>query len=186
MQIIFLSPVDTLLLDVAAWVLFHVSIGFCSSRIPAEWLDPNKRFYQSFSWEKGGKIYQCLFRVRSWKRFIPDGSRLYRNAFSLQTLRRLEPVYLERWLKESVRAELCHWLMIFPSGFFFLWNSTMVGWVMVLYAALNNFFPIVMQRFNRPRIRRFLERFERTPVSIAYPYVPAAIDYEAVGSGLAQ
>jgi hypothetical protein len=36
--------------------------------------DPNKRFYQSFSWEKGGKIYQCLFRNRFWKRFIPDGS----------------------------------------------------------------------------------------------------------------
>ncbi len=28
---------------------------------------------------------------------------------------------------------------------------------MVAYAALNNFFPIVAQRFNRPRIRHYLE-----------------------------
>jgi len=31
----------------------------------------------------------------------------------------------------------------------------------VLYAVANNFFPIVAQRYNRPRIRRYLELARR-------------------------
>jgi hypothetical protein len=48
-----------------------------------------------------------------------------------------------------------------PSGFFFLWNSTMMGWVMVLYAALNNssHCHAAVQPSAHSQV---LERFERT------------------------
>ncbi len=161
MQILFFDSVETIIIDIVAWVMFHLSIGYLSSKIPLEWLDPDRRFFQTFSWEKEGKIYDQLFHVRSWKRFIPNGSALYRGAFSIKNLSVNDLAYLERWLVESVRAEVCHWLMIIPGYLFFLWNDVVGGWIMVLYAFLNNLVPIVMQRFNRPRMRKLLAQIKR-------------------------
>jgi len=183
MQILHLDPVNTLILDVIAWICLHLGIGYCSSRIPVERFNLDGWFFQPFPWEKDGKIYQELFHVRSWKRFIPQGSRLYRDTFSLQNLASLDPAYLERWLGESIRGEFCHWMMIFPSILFFLWNSPTMGWLMVAYAVLNNFFPIVAQRFNRPRVRRYLERSKYRPIPVEFPYTPSGTRLEPAGSG---
>jgi glycosyl-4,4'-diaponeurosporenoate acyltransferase len=163
MQIFFFNAIHTILIDIFAWVVFHLSIGYLSSKIPLEWLNPNRWLFQTFFWEKGGEIYQQLFRVRSWKKFIPNGSRLYRGAFSIRNLKTSDPAYLDRWLKESVRAEICHWVMILPGFLFFLWNNVFIGWIMVIYAFLNNLVPIIAQRFNRPRMRKFLAQLEKQP-----------------------
>ena len=115
-----------------------------------------QRLYRTYFWEKGGEIYQRIFRVRAWKDHLPSGGSLYPNNFSIKTLRSMKVEYLERWLRESCRAEFCHWIMILPGFLFFLWNSVEMAWGMVFYAVLNNVFPIVLQRFNRPRMRRML------------------------------
>lgn len=181
MQIFFLDPLETFLLDLIAWLIFHLGIGYSSSKIPLRWLNPNHPFFQTFSWEKNGRIYQQLFRVRVWKRFIPNGSRLYRGAFSIKNLPTHDPAYLERWLKESVRAEICHWAMIVPGFLFFLWNTVTVGWLMVAYAFLNNLVPIVTQRFNRPRVRRFLAKAKQEAARAVRPD-PAQPGYELVSA----
>lgn len=162
MQVIFLSPIETIIIDILAWVVFHLNIGYLSSKIPLQWLNPNRRFFQAFSWEKDGRIYDQIFHVRAWKRFIPNGSALYRGTFSIKKLLTYDPAYLERWLVESVRSEVCHWLMIMPGFLFFLWNSIIGGWLMVLYALLNNLVPIIMQRFNRPRMRKLLAQLKKS------------------------
>lgn len=160
MRILYLDPLDTIIIDVLAWVVFHLSTGYLSSKIPLKWLNPNRRFFQTFPWEKNGAIYDKLFHVRSWKRFIPNGAALYRGAFSIKNLPTNDLAYLSRWLKESVRAEVCHWVMIVPGFFFFLWNDVAMGWLMLAYAFINNLVPIVMQRFNRPRMRKLLAQIE--------------------------
>lgn len=161
MRIIFLKPLQTVILDIVAWVVIHLSIGFASSTIPLKKLDPGKRFFHAYDWEQDGRIYEKLFKVRRWKHLIPNGSALYKNAFSIRRLSDSSPETLRRWLKESVRAEICHWLMIPPGFLFFLWNNVLVGWLMVLYAFLNNLIPIVLQRYNRPRLRKLLAIAER-------------------------
>jgi len=180
MQILFLDPAPTLIVDIVTWLIFHLGIGYWCSQMPLERFNPDRRFYQSFHWEKGGKVYQELFRVRAWKRFIPQGSKLYRGAFSLQELPCMDLPYLERWLKESIRAEFCHWMMMVPSLFFFLWNNPVMGWVMVAYAVFSNFFPIVAQRFNRPRIRHFLETARKTAGMHGYSYTSGSRHTDSV------
>jgi len=175
MQILFLDTLQTILLDIIVWLIIHLNLGYFSSRIPLEWLNPNQLLFHSFSWEKGGTLYQRIFHVRSWKHLIPDGSRLHPGAFSIKNLQAYTPAYLERWLKESARAEVCHWLMILPGFLFFLWNGVIFGWIMVAYAFLNNLVPIILQRYNRPRIRELLAHLERkTPQqgSILVSYAP--------------
>lgn len=163
MQIINLDPADTFFMDIIAWILIHLSLGYISARIPISHFDPGKRLYRTFSWEKGGKIYDSVFHVRSWKKFIPGLGKITSNKFSLQKLASSDLDYLKTWLKESCRAEWCHWVMMLPGFFFFLWNSVEVGWWMVAYAVANNSIPIILQRYNRPRIRKMIALLEKHP-----------------------
>ena len=160
MQIIFLPTDVTIVVDIIAWVIFHLGIGYRTSRLPVTRFDPNKIWYQTFPWEKGGEIYEKIFHVRSWKKYIPSGGKIYPNTFSIQKIKDVNLEYLTRWLIESCRAEYCHLMMILPGLLFFLWNSVTVGWWMLVYAIVNNLVPIVLQRYNRPRIRRMIARIQ--------------------------
>lgn len=175
MRFIFLKRLQTFFLDVLAWLIFHLGIGFASSKIPLKWLNPNSRLFKTYAWEKEGRVYERIFRVRAWKHLIPNGSGLYRDGFSIRTLESSQLDYLKRWLKKTIRAEICHWLMIVPSVFFFLWNDVLVGWIMVAYAFLNNLPIIIIQRYNRPRIRKLIELSESKNLQrceVASVYVP--------------
>lgn len=162
MRIIFLSDLVTIIVDVLAWICFHLGIGYWCSHLPLHLFNPQQKLYLTQSWEQNGEIYQKIFHVRSWKKLIPSGAALYRNTFKLKNLPTFKLDYIETWLKESCRAEFCHWIMILPGFFFFLWNSVEVGWWMVAYAIANNLVPIVMQRYNRPRVRKMLAQIKKS------------------------
>ncbi|MFZ3070668.1 MAG: hypothetical protein WA110_06065 [Anaerolineaceae bacterium] len=160
MRIIFLEPGVTFIVDILVWVFFHLSIGSWSSRLPVESFNYDSRFYLSKTWEKGGEIYQKLFKVRSWKKFIPSGAALYKEAYEIKHLTEFSVENVRIWLKESCRSEFCHWIMILPGFLFSLWNNVGMEWVMIAYAVLNNAVPIIMQRYNRPRVRKLLTKLE--------------------------
>lgn len=161
MQVIYLSIQDTIIIDILAWLFIHLGIGYWTSQLSIDRFDPDAPVYKTFAWEKSGEIYDKLFKVRSWKKYIPCGSKLYPDTFSLQNLVSADFEYLTLWLKESCRAEFCHWMMMVPGFFFFLWNSVSGGWFMVFYAVSNNLIPIILQRFNRPRIRRLIQYVQK-------------------------
>jgi glycosyl-4,4'-diaponeurosporenoate acyltransferase len=161
MRILFLSTGETIVLDIIAWLIFHLSIGYVTSQIPIDRFDPNKKWYQTRPWEKDGQIYQKIFRVKDWKRYIPSGAALYKNAYEIRRITTFTVQNVSTWLKESCRSEFCHFAMIIPGIFFFLWNSVTGGWIMMIYAIVNNLVPIVMQRYNRPRVRKLLDSLER-------------------------
>lgn len=160
MRIFFFDDITTVILDVIAWVMFHLSIGFWTSKIPVDVFNPQHSWYMTRIWEKGGEIYQDLFRVKDWKKYIPSGAAVYKNAYEIKHIKAFTVNNVTRWLKESCRSEFCHWVMILPGFLFFLWNSTIGGWIMVVYAFLNNLVPIIMQRYNRPRVRKLLNRLK--------------------------
>ncbi|MDY6874453.1 MAG: hypothetical protein SVR81_10960 [Chloroflexota bacterium] len=81
---------------------------------------------------------------------------MYKEGYSIHRLTRTDRATLARWLRETVRSETCNWLMILPGFLFFLWHTPLVDWLMVAYAFLNNLPVIVVQRFNRPRLRQML------------------------------
>ena len=156
MQILKFPLLETIVLDVVAIFTTHFLTGYLCSKIPTNCLILNQRFFQPFSWERGGMIYQKIFKIRLWKKFIPGASEIYHDSFSLQHLTGNDLTYYELWIKESIRAEFCHWIMIIPGGFFFLWNDFISGLCIALGTLISNIIPIILQRFNRPRMRRLL------------------------------
>jgi glycosyl-4,4'-diaponeurosporenoate acyltransferase len=59
---------------------------------------------------------------------------------------------------ETCRGEAVHWIVLFCSGLFFLWNPQWLAWCMVVYAILANLPCIIVQRYNRLRMARVLAR----------------------------
>mgnify|MGYP000633942942 CR=1 FL=1 len=162
MQIIDLPVVWTILIDCIAWAILQPGVASLAMQIPIEKLDPNKGWFRPAKWEADGEFYQRWLRIKAWKSRIPSlagffGSR----GFRLDRLESSDPAYLDRWVRETCRAEITHWAAMLPSILFFLWNPPIAGWFMVLYAFVFNFPLILIQRYNRPRVLFQLARQSR-------------------------
>lgn len=161
MQLIEFSPIVTILLDILAWGFFHMTISLTTLKMPERWFEQDLALYRSWSFEKEGKLWNTLFRVKRWKHLIPDGTIVLRSGFNKKTLQGRDPLLVAKFLRESRRAELNHWLSILPSVLFFLWNPLWAGYIMVAYALLFNVPIIIAQRYNRPRLLRVSGRQSR-------------------------
>jgi glycosyl-4,4'-diaponeurosporenoate acyltransferase len=155
-RIIHLPDRWTILLDFVAWAIIQPGIAFLCIQIPASAFNPDGWLFRTRPWERGGAIYQRLFRVKQWKSRLPDGAAVFRKGFSMKGVADRDPRRLRRWIAESCRAELTHWASILPALLFFTWNPFYVGVVMILYAGLVNLPCIIAQRYNRPRLKRLL------------------------------
>lgn len=157
MRVVHLPLLWTLVLDSVAWSVLQPGIAYLSMRFPPSWLDPERWLYRSRAWERGGRLYQNLFKVKRWKSRLPSGGTLL-GGFSMTQISSRDRDYLEAWLIETCRAELCHWIAIAPAFLFFLWNPPWLALVMVAYALTFNAVPIIVQRHNRPRLLALLCR----------------------------
>jgi len=101
-----------------------------------------------------GRIYQDVLKIKSWKRLLPDGAAVSKSGFRKKRLRSSDPAYIERFVLETCRAELTHWLIFAFAPVFFLWNDWRIGMIMIAYGIGANMPCIVTQRFNRVRLNR--------------------------------
>jgi glycosyl-4,4'-diaponeurosporenoate acyltransferase len=148
-------------LDSIAWAIIQPMIAYLCIRLPISALDTEHWLFRTRGWERSGAIYEKLFRVKRWKSLLPSGGIVF-DGFSMKQVVSWQREYLERWLKETCRAELTHWIALVSSGLFFLWNPMWLGSFMVLYAVVVNMPCIVVQRYNRPRIVRILSFPDRS------------------------
>ena len=157
MRLLHLPTFWTVLLDFALWFIIHMGVVLLMVRIPTERFDPACWLYREKRWEKEGRLYQGVFRIKTWKRHLPDGAPLLGNAgFPKKNHQGRDEAYLREFMLETCRTELTHWIILLFAPLFFLWNTTWVGFLMIFYAAAENLPLIVAQRYNRIRFRRIL------------------------------
>lgn len=161
MQIIFLPGVWMLLLCFLLWPIFQLSAVFLCLNLPDRFFLPDGFFFRSHPFEKGGRIYDVLFRVSRWKHLLPDGGSLWKKrGYKKKHLESCSEANLNRFLIESARGEMSHWLAIFPFWVFGLFTPPIVPWMMLAYALAVNLPCIIAQRYNRPRVKNLLNRIE--------------------------
>ena len=108
------------------------------------------KLYRPRKWENGGNIYQKLFKVKYWKDYIPSVS-----AFDKKNLSRdLNIEYINQYLLETVRAELCHDLIILFSIIFIIIAPSTTHAKIILWTIIANIPCIIIQRYNRPRFEK--------------------------------
>lgn len=158
MRIFFISEINIVILSTVLWFVFQVSAALISLKIPSKWVSPSSFIFKERKWEKGGEFYSKIFKVRKWKKFLPDGSAISKKGYRKKTLTNYSKENLERFLEESCRAELTHSLAILPFWVFGLFAQVEIIGIMLVYALIVNMPCIIVQRFNRPRILKILEK----------------------------
>lgn len=156
---IFLPDTWTILLCFLVWLVLQVSAALVCLNLPDRFFSPDSFFFRSHRFENGGRIYNTIFLVKRWKHLLPDGGTVWKKkGFKKKKLDNFSEENLNRFLIESARGELTHWLAIFPFWVFWFFTPPYVPWLMLLYALLANMPCILVQRFNRPRVIRLIKR----------------------------
>ncbi len=159
MRVLVLPTAWTIGLDILAWFIFHLAVVRVMLGVPRRRFEPEGRLFRPRKWEREGRVYQEVFRIKRWKPLLPDGARWFdTGGFPKKTLAARDVPYLQAFAVETCRAELTHWTIILLAPFFFFWNKPVVGWVMIAYALAENLPLIMAQRFNRARIVSLLQR----------------------------
>jgi glycosyl-4,4'-diaponeurosporenoate acyltransferase len=106
-----------------------------------------------------GRTYERLFHIRWWKHLLPDGAAAWKKrGFRKKKLESYSEENLHRFLIESARGELTHWLAIIPFWVFGFFAPAPAVPLMLLYALIVNLPCIIVQRYNRPRIKQILKK----------------------------
>jgi glycosyl-4,4'-diaponeurosporenoate acyltransferase len=159
MRILFLPESWTLLLCFIVWPVLQVGAALLCLNLPDRFFSPGRYLYRAHRFEKEGRIYESLFHVSRWKQLLPDGGAVWKKrGYEKKTMKDFSRENLNKFLVESGRAEMTHWLAIFPFWVFWFFTPPIVPWIMLLYAVLINCPCIIVQRYNRPRIERLLAK----------------------------
>jgi glycosyl-4,4'-diaponeurosporenoate acyltransferase len=151
-RVVHLSDPATVAVDVVAWGLVHAGAGYAAHRTSVAWLSRDRPLFRERRVEGGGRLYTRRLRIARWKDRLPEAG---------------DQGGLERFVVETRRAELAHWLAAAPGPLFALWNPPAVVPVMVLYGALVNAPFIAVQRYNRIRASRVLRSREARAAAAA-------------------
>ena len=138
------------------WLILHYGISALCFRIPLAYFLEERPFYRMASWEQDGEIWNRLFHVKKWKKHLIDGSSIVKKSYNKSHLHGTRRDDLTIFAAETKRAELTHWLLMVPAPFFFFWNPTWAGWIIIAYALIANLPFIMTQRYNRGRLAAIL------------------------------
>ncbi len=171
MQLFYLPTPLTLFLFFVLWGIFQTGAAFISTHLPDRFFQERHFLYRTRKFEKQGKFYQKWFFIRHWKHLLPDGASAI-GGYKKRHLTDFSTNNLEKFLVESRKAELTHWLAIPFFWVFGLFAPPIVLPLMFAYAVLVNFPCIIAQRYNRPRIQGLLAKQQRKASSMPKPSLP--------------
>lgn len=146
---------STLVVDVVAWAVIGVAVGYGMHRLPLERLDHDTWLTRPRAFERQGRVYERL-GIRRWKDRTPELGGLFAGGVSKRSSGGRSR--LQRFAAETRRAEYTHWLVMAAGPLFVLWNPWWLALVMVAYAVVANLPCLVIQRYNRARIDRIAVR----------------------------
>ena len=161
LRLLHLTHPATLVVDVVAWGVFHSVTGYAAYRLSDRRLARDGWLLRTRSFEEGGRWYRRRLRIQRWKDRLPDAGDLFADGLSKRRLPANDRAGLERFARETRRAELAHWWALFCGPLFVLWNPPVAVVLLIAYGVLVNLPFIAIQRYNRARIAALLERLER-------------------------
>ena len=150
----------TIALNIITWPILQIAISFFCFKIPDKYFRYDNFICRTRSWEKGGDLYNTVFKVKKWKHLLPDGGAVVKNGFKKKNLIFSNREYFEKFRTETCRAEISHIIQILPLPFFIIWNPWWAFIVMVFYAFIVNVPCIIAQRYNRPRLSMVLNKIK--------------------------
>lgn len=143
-------------LNILIWFVIHLLIAKLSNMIPIDYFKKERRIFIIKNPKRSAWFYEHIIQIKKWKKYLPDGAKFFKDGFEKKSLQGTSEDYLERFILESKRAELSHYLQMLPVPIFFLFNFWWVGLIMIAYAMMVNLPCVFAQRYNRPRFEKVL------------------------------
>jgi glycosyl-4,4'-diaponeurosporenoate acyltransferase len=150
----------TIAVDVLAWGAFHSATGYAAHRLGERRLSRDGWLCRARPFEVAG-WYRRWLRVHRWKDKVPEAGALFPGGMSKRHLPGRDVASLQRFVRETRRAELSHWWAMWCGPLFVLWNPPVAAGLLVTYGVLVNLPFIIIQRFNRLRLLALIERMSR-------------------------
>ncbi len=114
--------------------------------------------FQTFSWEKEGKIYEML-KIKKWKKKLIDMSKIMKYSKVRKEIGDcVTSKQVAALIKETCIAEASHWFLCIASlPVRQLWNGWL-GFLIWFVYCLGNLPYIIVQRYNRPNLKRLYQK----------------------------
>jgi glycosyl-4,4'-diaponeurosporenoate acyltransferase len=128
-----------IVLNSLAWFLVIFIPGAVIQKLPLRLFREDGFLYRTGPWERGGRVYVAL-GIKRWKELLPDGAGIFPDGFRKKrvSIHGVDELYLKRFILETCRAELVHWLIIALIPLFFIWNPPQVAvWMIPFGLAIN-------------------------------------------------
>lgn len=161
MQIFYFSDSVSILLCFVLWGVFQTLAALICEKLPVTLFRYDNWLFQTRAFEDNGILYEKVFHIRLWKKYLPDGAAVKKSGYRKKYLRDFSSENLNKFLVESCRAELGHLLAIAPFWVFGLFLPPISLPIMLIYAITINLPCIIAQRYNRPRIVKLLNNIEK-------------------------
>lgn len=141
--------------------------------------------YKLYKFEKDGMIYDNI-KIRKWQNKMIDMSRIFPKLMPTKKLDKDIHKKLPVLIKETCVSEMIHY-MLSIAGLYCLviWKGTGGVVVTLIYEILGNLSYIIIQRYNRPRLTKLLERYEQREQHLKTKYMEGELTgYEYSGTQL--
>lgn len=156
-----LPMVWIVILNVVLWPVIQMALAWTFTRMPVSWFSPPAT--PAF---ETAAFYGKFLLVKHWKSLLPDGAAWIGGAFAKREMKTTDPAYLQCFIAETWRGELCHLSAFLFVPLFFLWNPWWGDCVIVAYALIANLPCIIAQRYNRIRLRHLLTRLKNAKPNV--------------------
>jgi glycosyl-4,4'-diaponeurosporenoate acyltransferase len=140
------------------WLIGSVVIGAIANQLPDQLLRRGDRDQSDRRVEAPVRFYERWLGIRVWKRWIPDAGNALPGGVRKASLARRDPPALQRLRLETRRAELVHWALWPIWMVTALWLPPAGVLVNLIFATLFNLPCLLLQRYNRLRLGRTLNR----------------------------
>lgn len=145
------------IIDAGIWIVWSTLVGYVAHRLPVDRLDRDRWLLRLRSTpDRVARRYAHSLRIKQWKPRLPEAGDLFEGGFNKRHLVHRDRPYLQRFVIETRRAELTHWVIMAIAPLFFLWNPFWVAVAMVGYGVVANLPCLLVQRYNRARLLRTL------------------------------
>lgn len=145
------------IIHIEAFIIFSVVITLLSIISPERCYNYKNWMFKERTWEKHGKLYQERFKVKIWKNHLPELADFIKFIFPKKSIKDFRIETILKYMRESCKAEFAHWCIILSSVVFLFYDGIPTFIYMLLIAAALNLPFIIIQRYNRPRIKLIMK-----------------------------
>lgn len=135
--------------------------------LPKRWMNPFNKIYTVHKWES--KFYVRL-GIRKWKDLIPESGNALTGFGKREVVDMKDNVYLFKFMEETVYAEVMHIISAIFGFLVVIVNLKLwliVGIPLAIFNFILQILPVMVQRYNRPKLMLAYKRNEKYNHSIS-------------------